>query len=85
MLLRFFFVKLYEEKLKQIYGDEKAYLISKEGEESPLKTAQQAYQKLEKLASFLDRGVDRIVNLDELLDKVRDIQKLVGKIKMKID
>ena len=74
-----------EDKLNQIYGDEKAYLISKEGEETPLKTAQQAYQKLEKLASFLDRDADRIANLDELLDKVRDIQKLVGKIKMKID
>ena len=71
--------------MNQIYGDEKAYLISKEGEETPLKTAQQAYQKLEKLASFLDRGIDRIANLDELLDKVRDIQKLVGKIKMKLD
>ncbi len=74
-----------EDKLNQIYGDEKAYLISKEGEETPLKTAQQAYQKLEKLASFLDKDVDRMANLDELLDKVRDIQKLVGKIKMKID
>ena len=74
-----------EDKLNQIYGDEKAYLISKEGEETPLKTAQQAYQKLEKLASFLDKGADRMANLDELLDKVKDIQKLVGKIKMKID
>lgn len=74
-----------EDKLNQIYGDEKAYLISKEDEESPLKTAQQAYQKLEKLASYLDRGVDRIANLDELIDKVRDIQKLAGKIKMRID
>ena len=43
------------------------------------------FQKLEKLASFLDKDVDQIANLDELLDKVRDIQKLVGKIKMKID
>ena len=74
-----------EDKLNQLYGEEKAFLISKEGEETPLKTAQQAYQKLEKLSSFLDKDMERIADLDELLSKVRDIQKLVGKIKMMID
>lgn len=71
--------------LNQLYGSEKSYLVSKEEEETPLKTAQQAYQKLNKLSAFLDKGVDRIADVDELLNKIRDIQKIVGKIKMKID
>ena len=71
--------------LNQLYGSEKSYLVSKEEEETPLKTAQQAYQKLNKLSSFLDKGIDRIADIDELLNKIRDIQKTVGKIKMKID
>ena len=71
--------------LNQLYGSEKSYLVSKEEEETPLKTAQQAYQKLNKLSSFLDKGIDRIADIDELLNKIRDIQKIVGKIKMKID
>ena len=74
-----------EKPLNQLYGAENAFLVSKADEETPYKTAQQAYQKLEKLSSLLDLGLDRISDLDELLDKVREIQKLVGKIKMKID
>ena len=74
-----------EKALNQLYGDEKAFIVSKESEETPLKIAQQAYQKLDKLSGIIDLGVDRIVDLDELLAKVKDIQKLVGKIKMKID
>lgn len=71
--------------LNQLYGAENAFLVSKSEEETPCKIAQQAYQKLEKLANFLDLGADRIADYDELLAKVKDIQKLVGKIKMKID
>lgn len=71
--------------LNQLYGSEKSYIVSKEEEETPLKTAQQAYQKLNKLSSFLDKGIDRIADVDELLNKIREIQKIVGKIKMKID
>ena len=74
-----------EKPLNQLYGTENAYLVSKADEETPYKTAQQAYQKLEKLSTFLDLDLDRISDLDKLLDKVREIQKLVGKIKMKID
>lgn len=71
--------------LNQLYGAENAFLVSKAEEETPNKLAQQAYQKLEKLANLLDIGGDRITDSDELLAKVKDIQKLVGKIKMKID
>lgn len=74
-----------ERTLNQLYGDEKAFIVSKESEETPLKIAQQAYQKLDKLSGIIDLGVDRIVDLNELLSKVKEIQKLVGKIKMKID
>ena len=71
--------------LNQLYGSENAFLVSKADEETPIKIAQQAYQKLDKLAALLDNGIDRIADIDELLDKVKDIQKLVGKIKMEID
>ena len=74
-----------EKTLNQLFGDEKAFIVSKESEETPLKIAQQAYQKLDKLSGIIDLGVDRIVDIDELLSKVKEIQKLVGKIKMKID
>lgn len=71
--------------LNQLYGSENAFLVSKADEETPIKIAQQAYQKLDKLATLLDNGIDRIADIDELLNKVKDIQKLVGKIKMEID
>lgn len=71
--------------LNQLYGSENAYLVSKADEETPLKIAQQAFQKLDKLAKLLENGTDRISDVDDLLNKIRDIQKIVGKIKMKID
>ena len=71
--------------LNQLYGAENAFLVSKAEEETPYKIAQQAYQKLEKLANHLDSGVDRVADLDELLAKIKDIQKIAGKIKMMID
>ncbi len=71
--------------LNQLYGAENAFFVSKAEEETPYKIAQQAYQKLDKLSTLLDLGLDRISDLDELLAKVKDIQKLAGKIKMKID
>ena len=74
-----------EKTLNQLYGAENAFLVSKTEEETPIKTAQQAYQKLEKLLSLIDAGLDSGVNIDELLDKVKDIQKIVGKIKQTID
>lgn len=74
-----------EKKLDKLFGDERSYIQSKEEEETPLKTAQQAYQKLEKLMSLVDNGLDNSVNVDELLEKVKDIQKIVGKIKQTID
>ena len=71
--------------LNQLYGAENAFLVSKADEETPIKIAQQAYQKLDKLATLLDNGTDKIADINELLNKVKDIQKLVGKIKMEID
>ena len=77
--------RMTEKALNQFYGAENAFLVSKAEEETPYKIASQAYQKLDKLATILDLGVDKIADLDELLAKIKDIQKLVGKIKMKID
>ncbi len=74
-----------EKPLNQLYGSENAFLVSKSDEETPLKTAQQAYQKLEKLLTLIENGTDKVVDIDELLSSVKDIQKIVGKIKMKID
>lgn len=74
-----------EKPLNQLYGSENAFLVSKSEEETPLKTAQQAYQKLEKLLALIDNGIDKVGDINELLNRVKDIQKIVGKIKMKID
>jgi hypothetical protein len=74
-----------ESKLNQLYGAENAFLVSRAEEATPYKIAQQAYQKLEKLAALLENGTDRITDIDELLEKVRSIQKITGKIKMKLD
>ena len=79
----------YEEKTKnqlnQLYGAENAFIVSKAEEATPYKIAQQAYQKLEKLAMLLENGAGMITDTDELLEKVRSIQKITGKIKMKLD
>lgn len=74
-----------EKPLNKLYGAENAFLVSKTEEETPYKIAQQAYQKLEKLEMLLNEGLDKSVDNDELLGKVRDLQKLIGKIKMLID
>ena len=74
-----------EDTLNQLYGAENAFLVSKAEEATPYKIAQQAYQKLEKLANLLENGTDRITDIDELLEKVRNIQKITGRIKMKLD
>ncbi len=74
-----------KDELNQLYGDEHAFLVSRAEEATPFKIAQQAYQKLEKLAALLENGTDRITDIDELLDKVRSIQRITGKIKMKLD
>ncbi|MBQ3367895.1 hypothetical protein IJG44_03220 [bacterium] len=74
-----------EKKLDKLFGEEKSYILSKEEEETPLKTAQKAYQKLEKLLTLIDAGLDSSVNFEELLNKVKDIQKIIGKIKQIID
>ena len=74
-----------EKPLNQLYGSENAFLVSKSEEETPLKTAQQAYQKLEKLLALIDNGIDKVGDINELLNRVKDIQRIVGKIKMKID
>jgi hypothetical protein len=75
-----------EKPLKQFYGTENAILISKAEEETPIRIAEQAFQKLEKLNDNLSvNGIDRVADLDDLLNKIRDIQKIVGKIKMLID
>lgn len=70
--------------LNKLYGTENAFLVSKAEDETPCKIAQQAYQKLDKLATLLDQDAG-CGDYDELLEKIRDIQKLVGRIKMKID
>ncbi len=79
----------YKEKtlktLNQLYGSERAFIVSIAEEETPYRIAQQAYQKLDKLSTLLDDGIDRITDINALLERVKDIQKLVGKIKMKID
>ena len=64
---------------------EEAFIVSKAEEATPYKIAQQAYQKLEKLAMLLENGTAMITDTDELLEKVRSIQKITGKIKMKLD
>ena len=74
-----------EKPLNQLYGSENAFLVSKSEEETPLKTAQQAYQKLEKLLALIDNGIDKVGDINELLNRVKDIQRIVGKIKMRID
>lgn len=74
-----------KDELNQLYGAEYAFLVSRTEEATPYKIAQQAYQKLEKLAALLENGTDRITDVDELLEKVRSIQKITGKIKMKLD
>lgn len=77
-----------EKKLNKVYGTENAIIVSREEEETPLKIAQQVYQKLEKLDNNLSEElVDKIQesDLEALCKRLKDIQKLVGQIKQRID
>ena len=74
-----------KDELNQLYGAENAFIVSRTEDATPYKIAQQAYQKLEKLAALLENGTDRITDIDELLEKVKSIQKITGRIKMKLD
>lgn len=75
-----------ENQLNKLYGSEFAFHVSKEEEETPLKIAQQALQKLQKLEdTLISTEKSKIADIDELAEKVLEVQKLAGKIKQRID
>lgn len=77
------YIKRTLDALDDYFEAEKSYITSVTEEETPIKTARQAYQKLEKLLSLIDKG--KIADIDELVEKVRDIQKITSKIEKIID
>ena len=78
------YIDIVKKGLNSLYGSENAYEITKKEEETPIKIAQQAYQKLEKLEATINGAIpDK--NIKEIIKIVQDIQKLAGRIKQDLD
>ena len=74
------------DKLKKIYGREKAVNINQKVEETPMKLIEDVQQKLSKLEEELkNNGHKDAFASQEFYDAVKDVMSRIGKIKQKID
>lgn len=74
------------DKLKKIFGRERAINMAQKAEETPMNLVESIQQKLTKLEEDLENnGSKEVFSSQEFFDGIKNIMSRVGKIKQKID
>ena len=72
-------------ELNKAFGDERAVIVYKETEETPLKLIEQIEQRIEKIEEMLDNDSSDIINSDDFLLRVKETMSKIGHLKQRLD
>ena len=77
--------KLKGKELNKVFGDEKAVIINRETEETPLKIVEQIEEKIAKLEKVIDEGSSDIVDSEDFYERIRALMGKLGHVKQRLD
>lgn len=79
------YIKLSGKGLDKALGNERAVIINRETEETPMKIVEQIEEKITKLEKIIESGNRDVVETEVFFEKIKNLQKMIGRIKQRLD